>query len=87
MNTDINNEKLSFKSMYDLVEEFDAHNKPGITTGLKEFDDLVGGQFVKGKVYTLSSTPDMCAVDFAYLVLNAIANKQDRDNSSVSCCS
>ena len=31
MNTDINNEKLSFKSMYDLVEEFDAHDKPGIT--------------------------------------------------------
>ncbi len=77
MNTDINNEKLSFKSMYDLVEEFDAHNKPGIKTGLKEFDDLVGGEFIKGKVYALSSTPDMCAVDFAYLVLNAVANKQD----------
>lgn len=77
MNTNINKEKLYFKDMYELVKEFEAQSNPGIKTGLKEFDDLVGGEFIKGKVYALSSTPDMCAVDFAYLVLNAIASKQD----------
>lgn len=77
MNTDINKEKLCFKDMYELVKEFEAQSNPGIKTDLKEFDDLVGGEFIKGKVYALSSTPDICAVDFAYLVLNAIANKQD----------